>query len=203
MKSTSTGPEAVMAIADLEQARLLADPLKLSILQAMGGEAKTTMQVAEAMGEKPTRLYRHVEALEAAGLVRLVRTRPKRGTVEKYYQAVARRFEVHPDLFAPEDNTLDTMLAGILTRATTEIGEAMRNFRQSPHPDGPQPLFLHLRAEVSAADLDDLHRRLMDWADDLESRQATASHESTANWSGFLAFYPSPTGQKSNRENTS
>jgi DNA-binding transcriptional ArsR family regulator len=79
-------------LSDLEQVRVLAHPLRLRILQALC-EERTTKQVADLLGEKPTRLYHHVEALARVGLVRLTRRRPKRGTVEKYYQSVARAFQ--------------------------------------------------------------------------------------------------------------
>jgi hypothetical protein len=50
---------------------------------------KTTKQVAELLGEPPTRLYHHVAALERAGLVVLKETRQNRGAVEKWYASVA------------------------------------------------------------------------------------------------------------------
>ena len=48
--------------------------------------------MADRLGEKPTKLYHHVDTLEAAGLIKLVKTKRKRGTVEKYFEAVAERF---------------------------------------------------------------------------------------------------------------
>ena len=94
-------PRSQQTIVDLAQIRALADPLRLRMLGAMIDQPRTTKQVAELLGEKPTKLYHHVEALERVGLVRLVDTRPKRGTVEKYYQSVATLFQVGPSVFAP------------------------------------------------------------------------------------------------------
>jgi DNA-binding transcriptional ArsR family regulator len=73
---------------ELRQLRVLADPLRVRILRALAHEPRTTAQVAELLGENDTRLYHHVRALERVNLIRLVETRPKRGTTEKYYQAV-------------------------------------------------------------------------------------------------------------------
>ena len=50
---------------ELEQVKVLADPLRVRILETMALEERTTKQVAEELGEKPTRLYPHVEALAA------------------------------------------------------------------------------------------------------------------------------------------
>src|SRR5215475_958756 len=81
-------------LGDLDQVRALADPLRLRIVEAFSEKPMTTKQVAALLGEKPTRLYHHVETLERAGLIRLVETRRNRGTVEKYYRAVAEGFMV-------------------------------------------------------------------------------------------------------------
>jgi DNA-binding transcriptional ArsR family regulator len=78
----------------LEQVRALSHPLRLRLLELFAQRPRTTKQAAEEMGEAPTRLYHHVAALERAGLVRLRETRRIRGATEKYFEAVAHRFEV-------------------------------------------------------------------------------------------------------------
>jgi DNA-binding transcriptional ArsR family regulator len=89
------------ALSDLEQIKVLADPLRIRILEALSQE-RTTKQVAEMLGEKPTKLYHHVAALERVGLIALSRTRQNRGTVEKYYLAVARTFRAASRVFHAE-----------------------------------------------------------------------------------------------------
>ena len=69
-----------------QELRALAHPLRLRLLEEFAGSPRTTMQVAAAMGEPPTRLYHHVNALERAGILKLARTRQVRGTTEKYYE---------------------------------------------------------------------------------------------------------------------
>jgi DNA-binding transcriptional ArsR family regulator len=69
-----------------QELRALAHPLRLRLLEEFAGAPRTTMQVAAAMGEPPTRLYHHVNALERAGILRLARTRQVRGTTEKYFE---------------------------------------------------------------------------------------------------------------------
>src|SRR6185369_5982761 len=75
-----------------QELRALAHPLRLRLLEEFAGSPRTTMQVAAAMGEPPTRLYHHVNALERAGILRLARTRQVRGTTEKYYEVAKKRF---------------------------------------------------------------------------------------------------------------
>ncbi len=80
-------------IRDLGQAKLLTDPFKLKLLERFADEPITTKQVADLMGEKAPRLYRHVDALVEAGLLELIKEQPKRGTIERYYKTIASRFE--------------------------------------------------------------------------------------------------------------
>jgi DNA-binding transcriptional ArsR family regulator len=88
-------------LRDLDQIKVLADPLRIRILEAFC-EERTTKQVAELLGEKPTKLYHHVDTLERVGLIALSRTRQNRGTVEKYYLAVARTFRADSRAFQPK-----------------------------------------------------------------------------------------------------
>ena len=68
-------PEDMFTMTSLEQLKAVADPLRVRILETLCLEARTTKQVADKLGEKPTRLYHHVDALAEAGLIRLVDTR--------------------------------------------------------------------------------------------------------------------------------
>jgi DNA-binding transcriptional ArsR family regulator len=118
----------VYTISTLEQVKVVADPLRVRILETIVLEPRTTKQIAELLGEKPTRLYHHVDALADAGLIRLVDTRPVRGTTEKYYQAVARSFRTDPDLFSRSDEGDDEAraLADIATTMFHNVTEEVR-----------------------------------------------------------------------------
>ncbi|MGH9870029.1 MAG: ArsR/SmtB family transcription factor [Candidatus Polarisedimenticolia bacterium] len=92
--------KAVHRLTDLDQMKVLADPLRIRILELLCEEERTTKQVAEILGQPPTRLYHHVAALERVGLIRLARTRQRRGALEKYYLGVARTFSADSRLFS-------------------------------------------------------------------------------------------------------
>lgn len=113
--------EESYVIRELEQVKALADPLRLRILEAMLSGPRTTKQVADTLREKPTRLYHHVDALERAGILRLTETRRNRGTLEKYYEPVAKLFIIDRDLFAPEKGEAAEEAAGFVQVAMTEM----------------------------------------------------------------------------------
>lgn len=91
-------PTVTHTLDELRQVRALAHPLRLKLLEIFSLGPSTTKQAAERLGVPPTRLYHHVYAMERAGLLRLRETRPKRGTVENYFETTAQGFTVAPRL---------------------------------------------------------------------------------------------------------
>src|SRR5580765_6603934 len=89
MRKQSARPGAPHLQATVAEMRALAHPLRLRVLEVFAEAPRTTKQVADLLGEPPTRLYHHVAALERAGLLRLKETRRNRGTTEKWYEATA------------------------------------------------------------------------------------------------------------------
>ena len=74
-KGTAKGPaRGVHRLTDLDQIKVLADPLRIQIMELFCEQERTTKQVAGILGQPPTRLYHHVAALERVGLIRLART---------------------------------------------------------------------------------------------------------------------------------
>ena len=90
-------------ISDIDQVKALSHPLRMRIIETLAAsDPMTTKQVADGLGEKPTRLYHHVGLLQKAGLIRLTHTQQNRGTTEKYYEPIAKQFRADADLFADE-----------------------------------------------------------------------------------------------------
>jgi DNA-binding transcriptional ArsR family regulator len=127
-KARAPRQAASLTLSDLNQAKVLADPLRLRILEELCTAERTTKQVAQRLGEKPTKLYHHVQALERVGLIRLARTRQNRGTIEKYYLAVAKQIRADSRLFAAADATapdkedsLRAMISTVFERTSDEM----------------------------------------------------------------------------------
>jgi DNA-binding transcriptional ArsR family regulator len=176
----------------LEQLKVLADPLRLRMLEAFALAPVTTKQVAERIGEKPTKLYHHVDALAAAGLVRLVRKQQKRGTVEKYYQAVARVFEVDQRVLLPAGDpeaTWQRVGAELLERAAGEI----RGARELA--EGDCGVVLQLLVTATPEEVGRLRAQLLDWVETTRKsvrRKRPKSDAPTETWRATLAFVPLP-----------
>jgi len=183
----------------LEQAKLLTDPFKLKLLERFGGKPVTTKQVADRMGEKAPRLYRHVDALVEEGLLVLVEEKPKRGTIERYYRTVATRFEVDPDLFSTSsgmaDGALD-MLRSIFRDTESDLVRILDRLKDSEPDPEDLPLVMRLGIRGTPEEIQRLQEKLDEWMEECKNLSCDRDETpDTKSYSGLLAFYQSPDGE--------
>jgi DNA-binding transcriptional ArsR family regulator len=179
----SSLPLGTHRVTDLAQVRALADPLRLRILGALGSKPRTTKQVADLLGEKPTKLYHHIEALERVGLIGLKETRPNRGTLEKYYQAVAAKFQVAVSTLSPEPGSeeelspQEAMLNSLLDSTRQELVASLHSCPETPKGPEEAPLLARATVRGSGKKIQSVRRRLLRLMEEL--REAKAVGEST------------------------
>ncbi len=122
-------------VSNVELLKALADPLRLNMLYALtrgAGQDLPVMSVKElaaALGEPQTKLYRHVKHLEAAGLVKAVSSRVVSGIVEQRYQATQSRLIAGDGL---TDEERDSPEAEAMAAAALETFR--RKFFEAPRP---------------------------------------------------------------------
>ena len=80
-------------------------PLRRRILEAVARVPGSGQSLARRLGEGQPKVHYHLKRLEAAGLVRVVEERQKRGMIEKLYGAEPGALEV-PDEEGAEVRTL-------------------------------------------------------------------------------------------------
>ena len=119
-------PAAELVIDDLDTLKVLADPLRLRILELFH-TSRTVKQVAADLDMPATKLYYHVNQLEQRGLIRMVDTRIVSGIIEKHYQIAARRFHIKRDLLSPGTTESEGSLElTLLDGAKAEIIESVQ-----------------------------------------------------------------------------
>lgn len=193
-------------IADLETVRVIADPLRFRIIQAMGARPSdpwTAKEIARALGEPLTKLYYHLGLLEQHGLIAVSGTRIVSGIVEKRYQLAAERLSIARGLLAPADSEAGDALEAILAtvfdtarndiRAAVKAGIARASSAGEPE-DGREPVFLsHALERMSPARAAEFRERLRALADELghATSEGEAADADVARSYGFVAaLYP-------------
>lgn len=197
--TAGTSP-ATRTLTDLAQVRVLADPLRLRMLGVFARGPHTTMQVAEELGEKPTRLYHHVAALLRAGVIELKETRPNRGTVERYYQAVANSFSVDDSLLTPGpkaragSGALTDVVAAILDSTRDELARVARTPRKGKS-DSDLPLVARALVVGSREEIDAIRGKLAELLEGRASETGSSSAGKSSEkltYAMMIAFYPVP-----------
>ena len=176
-----------LIINDLDKIKLLSDPLKLQLIQAFSEEEKTTIQVAAELGESVTKLYRHVDALFDAGLIVIASEKKKRGTVERTFRSIAKRFEADPSLFASTTNNDASIVARQAIRSIED--ELVTAITDDANREENELLFARLRCKASPARIAELRSALEEWIEQAENDPET-DNENTEEVGALLAFYP-------------
>jgi hypothetical protein len=192
--------DEIYTISDLDQVRVLADPFRLKLLGAFGNRPRTTKQVAQELGEKPTKLYHHVEALKRLGLLVLTGTHPNRGTVEKYYQAVATRFRVGATLFSPHETAdpmadeTSAMLMSILDTTRAELADLVSQSTGCPETrPASSAMVARMLLHGQPKQIERFRARLLALLEQFKTETAGLSGDKKADSYGLtLAFYPVP-----------
>jgi DNA-binding transcriptional ArsR family regulator len=110
------------AINTVDQLKALADPTRLAILETLMSTGPAPLSVlpvmsvkelAAALGEPQTKLYRHVRVLESAGLIRVAATRMISGIAEQRYQACQRDFDFAANLLRQHVDEAEALMRAV------------------------------------------------------------------------------------------
>jgi hypothetical protein len=118
-------------------------------------QPRTTKQVAELLGQPPTRLYHHVAALEGAGLLVLKETRQNRGAVEKWYTGGAKHYEATDEKQVKSGSSRAARRA----QAATVLDQTKQELLTVPKDSEP-PLLARLLIPARPKDIPAIRRRL-------------------------------------------
>jgi DNA-binding transcriptional ArsR family regulator len=119
----------VYTIDDLETVKVVADPLRLRIIESLGDQPRTVKQIAKSLDLPPSKLYYHINLLETHGLIRVVDTRVVSGIIEKLYLVRAAQITVNRKLFAPgvtTDEDLGTVIDSLFNNTGQEFLQSVR-----------------------------------------------------------------------------
>ena len=181
-----------------QELRALAHPLRLKLLEAFAEGPRTTMQVAESLGEPPTRLYHHVNALERAGILALTRTRQVRGTTEKYFEVAKRQIGMLKS--SALDAGTRAQFRGVATIVFDEARRELLTALASPTglTKETAPLALRMALAVPPGRIPHVRRRLMAAIKAIQAdcKRHAGTRAEAAHWALTLVLAPRGSGKK-------
>lgn len=197
-EETPSGPPSLdfYIIRQLDQAKMLADPLRLRVLHAFVPEPRTTKQVSELLDEKPSRLYPHVEALLKVGLLEQKAVRQKRGAIEKYLQAIAARFEVDSTLFLEDNSEADyteqsQIAMDILDTTRNELRRSAAYAYDKNLDHELNPTIVRFEMRGTPEEIKQYRQKLLNLLQDCKESDSDDTSD-IMDFSGSIIFYPRP-----------
>lgn len=174
--------------ASLDQLRALAHPLRLRMLELFTEGPRTTKQVAQLLGEPPTKLYHHANALERAGLLRLSKTRQNRGAVERWYEVARNTISGRQMSQSPLMHRAISGLATVaLEQTRRDVELALRS------PSGRHPLVMRMTVVGNERRIVHVRERLLELLRELreqEGEEKQLGERDAQRWTLTVAFVP-------------
>lgn len=194
-------PDPEFTINDLETLKVLADPLRIQIVELITQAPRTVKQVASVLNMPPTKLYYHIKQLEERSLIRVVDTRIVSGIVEKQYQAAALSYRVNRELFSLTSQAgkegLNVMLTGLLDDTREDIQKSVDAdvLDVSPQEEDDKPLSRSLLISRHTLNLtpdvaEEFYRRLKTLVREYVS-ESDEQGENKLPYGLLVALYPS------------
>lgn len=192
-----------MVINDLETVKVLADPLRLNIIEHLS-KPGTVKEVADKIGRPPTKLYYHFNLLEKHGLINMVETRIVSGIVEKRYQAAAYRYRLAWGLLSPKnenfDESFDMMISGLFASSVEAARESIVEGVVDVDDDAPPHRQLYVsqrRSMLSAEEADEFYNRLQALLDefDFDKREIDRDNPDKMLYKLSVMMHPSQRGR--------
>jgi DNA-binding transcriptional ArsR family regulator len=153
-------------VSDATQARAALTPIRRQLLERLRAPGSAA-SLATELGVARQKLGYHLRALEAAGLVRLVEERPRRGFTERVLVASADAFVLDPSLVGepgPRDpDAQDRFASEHLVRTAAATVRDVARMREAADQEDKRLLTFTIEAEVtlaSPADFDRFAERL-------------------------------------------
>jgi DNA-binding transcriptional ArsR family regulator len=152
---------AIALVSDTAQARAALSPIRRQLLEHLR-KPGSAASLALELGVSRQKLGYHLRALEAAGLVRLLEERQRRGCTERVLVACADAFVLDPSMMgAPLPTAIDAQdrfASDHLVRTAANVVREVARMRATADEAGKRLLTLTLEGDLGFASPEDFDR---------------------------------------------
>ncbi len=189
--------QSAYTVTRLDQLKALSHPLRQRLFEQFARAPRTTKQVADRLGEKATRLYHHVAALEQAGLIELVATRPVRGTTEKYYEAIARTVRIDPAVLAGDESGAAQvagleLVDGVLGKVRGDIAALLAREQEGADTAEDEVLLMQVDIAGSEREVRRIRAKIDKLVAELKELDSAAPEADAGSHRLLIGWYPTP-----------
>lgn len=195
-------PDNVFVINDVETLRVVADPLRLRLLDVLRRGPSTVKQLAAVLDVPLKKLYYHINLLEACALIRVVGTRVVSGIIEKQYQVAAYRLSVDRAFLSPASDSwpnrenIDVFLSVVLDHTRSVIKESMQAGLIDPEETSLWKggfALGRMALRLSPYHAEALHARLVELSREFMALEVDSLHGDVQSYEVLLGIYPTHT----------
>ncbi|WP_372994549.1 helix-turn-helix domain-containing protein [Lutispora sp.] len=165
--------EKEKVLTSLEEIKVFTDPFRMKILFALDEEPLTVKQLADRLGEVPSKVHYHVKELERIGVLEIVDKKEKAGIVEKYYFPTAERFRVEK-VVAKEDGWKD-QIENLRETMFKNASEDFKNYLTKRHDDDKEILNYGI-LNLTYEEFDELKKKLEELIERSSKRKNTKAY---------------------------
>lgn len=165
--------EKERVLSTLEEIKIFTDPFRMRILFLLDNEPMTVKQMADILGEVPSKVHYHVKELEKIGVLEIVDKKEKAGIIEKYYFPTAESFRVEK-IVTKEENWKEH-IGNLKDTFFKNASEDYRKFLDNKDESDKQILnygVVHLTDE----EFDELSKKLKELLEKGEKRKDTKAY---------------------------
>jgi DNA-binding transcriptional ArsR family regulator len=151
-----------VTVTDVATLKIIADPQRLQLLELLQTPLTVKMLAAQ-LGVAATRLYYHLNLLQAHGLVDVVDVRIDQGAVEKLYRSRARKFRVVNPLLIGADlpeSAADALLGPLIDETRRKLSAALQAGLRDDRRPPRFPFVTAKQLRLTDTQLTVLHKRL-------------------------------------------
>ncbi|WP_071392867.1 ArsR/SmtB family transcription factor [Bacillus tuaregi] len=192
--------EDIYYVEDLEQLKILSDPMRVKILWELDHGALTGKMLSVKLGLPASKMRYHLTTLEQAGLVEIERTEIKNGIVQKFYRPIARRIslkKITPYINKDEKIFEDALLVNTLE--SLEQTQFLLKKVEANELDREDVIQLHESVSLKEEDYNLLKSKVTELAQFIQEKQLP--QDSAKAYHINIVGFPMQQGKETRRRN--